>query len=138
MDNLVQKYSEGRSGSFFYFSHDSRFLIKTIPASEAYFFLSALPDYAHYLADNPDTLINKIVALHAIEIYGVVIYFTVMENVFVANMKPHEVYDIKGSWVDRNTSHRTESGKLMKDNDLHKRMIMRPHMRAMFLNQLNK
>jgi len=138
MDNLVQKFSDGRSGAFFYFSHDSRFLIKTIPVSEAYFFLSILPEYAKYLEQNPDTLLNKIIALHAIEIYGVVIYFVVMENIFVANMQPHEKYDIKGSWVDRNTQHRTESGKLMKDNDLHKRMIMRPHMKHMFLGQLEK
>ena len=47
-----------------------------------------------------------------------------MENVFLAEMKPHEVYDLKGSWIDRHTDARVDEGKLMKDTDLHKKIIL--------------
>jgi hypothetical protein len=35
----------GASGSFFFFSHDRRFLIKTMTSGELKLFLKLLPDY---------------------------------------------------------------------------------------------
>jgi 1-phosphatidylinositol-4-phosphate 5-kinase len=43
MSTLSEKVSDGKSGSFFFFSHDSRFLVKTIPTKEAITFSSILP-----------------------------------------------------------------------------------------------
>jgi hypothetical protein len=40
-----QKFSEGRSGSFFCFSPDKEFIIKTIPQSEAMLLQSILSAY---------------------------------------------------------------------------------------------
>ena len=40
-----QKFSEGRSGSFFCFSPDKCFIIKTIPESEAKLLNKILPAY---------------------------------------------------------------------------------------------
>jgi 1-phosphatidylinositol-4-phosphate 5-kinase len=37
--------TQGRSGSFFFFSHDKRLLIKTLPEGELDMLMSILPDY---------------------------------------------------------------------------------------------
>jgi 1-phosphatidylinositol-4-phosphate 5-kinase len=37
--------SQGKSGSFFFFSHDGRFIIKTMYDFELAIFMKALPDY---------------------------------------------------------------------------------------------
>jgi len=39
----------GRSGSFFFFSYDNRFLIKTLLGPEKKIFLSILDDYIEHL-----------------------------------------------------------------------------------------
>ena len=38
----------GRSGSFFFFSHDRKFIIKTMKAEELRIFLRLLPDYVKH------------------------------------------------------------------------------------------
>merc|ERR1719242_769990 len=115
-----EKFSEGRSGAFFFFTHDNKYIIKTLTKSEATLLLKILPNFVRHFKDNPSTLINRIFGLHSITMYNLTIYFQVLENIFVEGTKPHEMYDIKGSWIDRHTNHHVESGKLMKDQDLHK------------------
>ena len=36
----------------------------------------------------------------------------------------HEVYDLKGSWIDRHTDARIDEGRFVKDTDLHKKIIL--------------
>ena len=43
MSTLSEKISDGKSGSFFFFSYDSKFLVKTIPQRESQIFNSILP-----------------------------------------------------------------------------------------------
>ena len=57
--SVVQKFSEGRSGSFFYFTHDSKFVVKTLVESEARYFIKILPDYVDHIVNNESTLVNK-------------------------------------------------------------------------------
>ena len=47
MDDFVnaQKVSEGRSGSFFIFTPDRRFILKTIPVAEAMLIIHILRSY---------------------------------------------------------------------------------------------
>ena len=47
-----------------------------------------------------------------------------MKNIFTPHMAPHEKYDIKGSWRNRHTNHHIEEGRLMKDEDLHKNILL--------------
>ena len=49
----------GRSGSFFFFSHDNKFIIKTISKGELETFLEMLPALAEHYKKNPDSLIVK-------------------------------------------------------------------------------
>ncbi|KAJ3244873.1 Phosphatidylinositol-4-phosphate 5-kinase [Chytriomyces hyalinus] len=96
---LSELGSPGKSGSFFYYSQDYRFIIKTISKAEHKFFRRILRGY--YEA-NPDTLISRIFGLHRVKLPGgQKIRFVVMGNLFPANKDIHETYDLKGSTVGR-------------------------------------
>jgi hypothetical protein len=71
-DAMIEKYTEGRSGSFFYFSEDGEYIVKTLSKSEATFLLqSFLPAYVDYMSKNPHSMITKFLGYttthHAIE-----------------------------------------------------------------------
>lgn len=135
---LDAKYGEGQSGAFFYFTHDSRFLVKTISSHEVQLMLDILPEYEKYLRDNKDTLITRCLGIHSCTMYASVKYFVVMENVFIAKLKPHEVYDLKGSWQGRYTHHGPRTGKTMKDLDLKRFIILSKRNLKFITKQLAK
>lgn len=60
--NQVFKAGEGagRSGSFFFFSHDRKFIIKTMSKTELDLLLSIMPHFAAYYKRNPNSLLAKI------------------------------------------------------------------------------
>jgi hypothetical protein len=45
----------GKSGSFFFFSHDKRFIIKTMTSAELSTFQRIQKDYIKHLKENPST-----------------------------------------------------------------------------------
>eukprot|EP00002_Diphylleia_rotans_P030133 TRINITY_DN6176_c0_g1_i2.p1 TRINITY_DN6176_c0_g1~~TRINITY_DN6176_c0_g1_i2.p1 ORF type:complete len:573 (+),score=85.16 TRINITY_DN6176_c0_g1_i2:195-1913(+) len=116
-EDLKEIFSEGKSGSFLYFSRDKRFIIKTMSHAEAHVLLRILNSYHTYMDKNPDTLISRLYGLHSIIISGSLLYFVVMENVIHIPVERAKVFtfDLKGSWedreVDRPTSqeHRSQS-----------------------------
>jgi len=56
---LSELGSPGKSGSFFYFSRDYRFIIKTIREAEHKWLRAVLKDYYQHVRDNPHTLISR-------------------------------------------------------------------------------
>ncbi|KAJ3391734.1 Phosphatidylinositol-4-phosphate 5-kinase [Lobulomyces angularis] len=99
---LSELGSPGKSGSFFYFSSDYRFIIKTIHHSEHIFMRKKLKQYYNHVKDNPDTLLSRILGLHRVKLPGnKKIHFVVMGNVFPAHKDIHEIYDLKGSTIGR-------------------------------------
>ncbi|KDR79870.1 hypothetical protein GALMADRAFT_222809 [Galerina marginata CBS 339.88] len=109
--SLTAKYilselgSPGKSGSFFYFSRDYRFIIKTIHHSEHKFLLSVLKQYYDYVKENPHTLLSRFYGLHRVKLpHGRKIHFVIMNNLFPAHKDIHETYDLKGSTVGREYS----------------------------------
>jgi hypothetical protein len=61
--------SEGKSGSFFFFSHDNNFLIKTITAGELSNMLGCfMKSYYEHVTQNEETLLAKIYGIFSIEI----------------------------------------------------------------------
>lgn len=100
--SLTSKYilselnTPGKSGSFFYFSQDFKFIIKTIHHSEHKFFLKFLPHYYEHIKNNPNTLISRILGLHRVKLpFNEKIHFIVMGNVFPPNKDIHAQYDLK-------------------------------------------
>jgi len=65
MRNVAERVSEGRSGSFFYYSHDGKFMVKTVSRPESEAMRAMLPDYYSYVLENPDTSVPYL-HLHAL------------------------------------------------------------------------
>jgi len=101
---MVEKFTEGRGGAFFYFSEDSQYIVKTLTRSEGQFLTKFLPSYVKYMAENPSSLLARFVGFHAITLYNLTIYIIVQQSVFLTPRKIHERYDLKGSTVDRHAA----------------------------------
>ncbi|ODN73915.1 hypothetical protein L202_07422 [Cryptococcus amylolentus CBS 6039] len=106
--SLTAKYilselgSPGKSGSFFYFSRDYRFIIKTISHHEHKFLRSILKDYHEHVKENPHTLLSRFYGLHRVKLpRGPKIHFVIMNNLFPPHRDIHETYDLKGSAFGR-------------------------------------
>lgn len=102
--------SSGKSGSFFYYSSDGEFMLKTIKRDEFKLMKAILPKYYQYLTkDNPSTLISRIYGLHKVifnkrnQQYDKKVYFCVMNNVFQNANQIDYRYDLKGSTQGRQT-----------------------------------
>lgn len=106
--SLTSKYilselgSPGKSGSFFYFSRDYKYIIKTIHHAEHKLLRKILRDYYDHVVANPNTLLSQIYGLHRVKIpYGRKIHFMVMNNLFPPHRDIHQTFDLKGSTVGR-------------------------------------
>lgn len=132
---MVEKFTEGRSGSFFYFSEDGKYLVKTLSSSESRFFVSRLRQFVEYTIKNRGSLITRFLGLHNIKLYNLSINFVVMQNVFQTTLKISDRYDLKGSWIDRNRKG-TDTGGVYKDNDLQFKIYLEPADRAKFIAQI--
>eukprot|EP00004_Rigifila_ramosa_P027810 TRINITY_DN918_c0_g1_i3.p1 TRINITY_DN918_c0_g1~~TRINITY_DN918_c0_g1_i3.p1 ORF type:complete len:442 (+),score=90.42 TRINITY_DN918_c0_g1_i3:100-1425(+) len=140
---LSELLTPGKSGQFFYFSADQRFIIKTVSKEESKFLCSILGHYYHHVLSNPDTLLSRFFGLHRVKPYkGNRIHFVVMGNIFVPERMCTEKYDLKGSTVGRTSV--GEDGKsagVMKDLDFlnrNRRLILGPFKRLCFVEQIKK
>ncbi|KAI6711828.1 phosphatidylinositol-4-phosphate 5-Kinase [Diplocarpon mali] len=106
--SLTSKYilselgSPGKSGSFFYFSRDYKYIIKTIHHAEHKFLRKILREYYAHVEENPNTLLSQFYGLHRVKMpYGRKIHFVVMNNLFPPHRDIHQTFDLKGSTVGR-------------------------------------
>ncbi|QIX00656.1 hypothetical protein AMS68_006173 [Peltaster fructicola] len=145
--SLTAKYilselgSPGKSGSFFYYSRDYKYIIKTIHHSEAKVLLKILPDYYKHVIDNPNTLLSQFYGLHRVKLpYGRKVHFVVMNNLFPLHREIHERYDLKGSTVGRETLKEGIDVTYKDVNWTHreKRLQFGNLKRTAFLTQLDK
>lgn len=131
-----EKFSEGRSGAFMFFSGNERCIVKTTNKTESLALHAIMPQYVKHLEKNPDSLVCRFLGAHCITMYGNELYFVVMLNVF-PTFPLSERYDLKGSWVNRHgfeysrKSKRermrrvpTESSPLYQDNDLQHKLYL--------------
>ncbi|CAG8592439.1 2293_t:CDS:2 [Funneliformis mosseae] len=149
--SLTSKYilselgSPGKSGSFFYFSRDYRFIIKTIHHTEHKFLRKVLKEYYEHIRNNPDTLLSRFYGLHRVKLpRGPKIHFVVMNNIFPPHRDIHETYDLKGSTVGReyDEAEATKNPRaVLKDLNWIKRgrhLELGPEKRKLFVEQLEK
>ena len=81
---LVEMFTNSKSGSFFFYSADYRFILKTCTKREAAFFIAALPQYYAHLMSHRYTLLSRFFGLHRVHLptaLGKKVYFVVMGNV---------------------------------------------------------
>ncbi|PVF93524.1 SAICAR synthase-like protein [Serendipita vermifera] len=149
--SLTSKYilselgSPGKSGSFFYYSRDYRFIIKTIREVEHKWLRRVLKDYYKHVKDNPHTLISRFYGLHRVKLpRGRKIHFVIMNNLFPAHRDIHETYDLKGSTVGRllpDSKLEENPNAVMKDLNWIQRgrvLELGPYKRALLTEQLRR
>jgi 1-phosphatidylinositol-4-phosphate 5-kinase len=97
---LSELSSPGKSGLFFHFSRDYRFIIKTIHHSEHKFLRRVLPQYYEHIRQNPHTLLSRFYGLRRVKLSrGHKIHFVIMNNRFPPHKDVRETYDLKGSTI---------------------------------------
>ncbi|OQR90656.1 phosphatidylinositol-4-phosphate-5-kinase (Pi-PIPKD5), partial [Thraustotheca clavata] len=107
-----ERFSEGRSGAFMFYTSDESFIVKTMSREECDLLRRMAPRYANYLVSHPQSLLTKFYGCHAVLLYGKMYYFVVMGNLFANTQVIHHRYDIKGSWEDRNAAMPKVGGKV--------------------------
>eukprot|EP01137_Pigoraptor_chileana_P012136 Opistho-2@64148 len=118
---MLESFTEGRGGSFFYFCDDQRYMMKTVSEEELGALLRLLPRYCEHVRKYSDSLITRLFGLHGIRINSANAWthFIVMENCLQPGVRCNVKYDLKGSWVDRQA---LKPGKpipgTLKDQDL--------------------
>ncbi|MES1914503.1 MAG: hypothetical protein MHM6MM_006566 [Cercozoa sp. M6MM] len=160
INEMQEKFTEGRSGSFMYFTLDKRYIVKTVTKQELQLLLQLLPALVAHRAANADSLVAPFLSAHSISMYRTTVRFVVMSSVFFSQalrqaVPMDETYDLKGSWVDRHADPRlllgkrdipphllprklrTRKGTTMKDNDLHVPMRLDCEMRDKLLRQIH-
>ena len=100
--------SEGKSGSLFYWSHDGRFMVKTIGADERGSLVAMLRSYRNYVTSHKDTLLTKYLGLYDLRVPAAgathgykVFHLVIMSNVFNTRLEIHERFDLKGAITSR-------------------------------------
>lgn len=142
-----EKFSEGASGAFLYFSSDERYIVKTTSKDDMDCLLLFLPEFVTYLNKNPNSLLVRYLGAHSVTLHQQKLYFVVMKNVF-CQLQLSERYDLKGSWVNRHFQdvgnrkklHRQDGKEskcpLYRDNDLQHKINLQPSVAKAMHDQL--
>lgn len=142
--NFIEFMSNSKSGQFFFYSHDGRFMIKTQTKDESKFLRRILPHYYKFVMENPNTLITRFYGMHRVKMHHLrrKMHFIIMASVFDTPCEIHGRFDLKGSKVGRRASAKERnSNGVLKDMDLLEsgfRLQMSPERRAMLLVQVRK
>ena len=121
---MVFKAGEGAgaSGSFFFFSHDRKFIIKTMTDGELAFFLKILPDYELHLKENPESIISRMYGVYTIRMQKIAtVHLMLMANtlMFKNSDNIERIFDLKGSTVSREVklNRKTKNTATLKDTN---------------------
>ena len=84
LSTLTDQTSEGKSGSFMYYTEDSKLIVKSISREEYKKFRDILKDYVNYIKTNPQTFLIRIYGLYKLKNKSDnrQIYFIVFNNIF--------------------------------------------------------
>lgn len=119
--NYLEFISNSKSGQFFFYSHDGKYMIKTQTKEENKFMKRILPHYYKYVTEHPHTMLVRILAMHRVKMYHLrrKVHFVIMSSVFDTPEEIHTIYDLKGSLIGRSATEREkQSGGVLKDQDL--------------------
>uniref|UniRef100_A0A5B7BIK9 Phosphatidylinositol 4-phosphate 5-kinase n=1 Tax=Davidia involucrata TaxID=16924 RepID=A0A5B7BIK9_DAVIN len=123
-DALRELSSPGKSGSFFYLTHDDRYMIKTMKKAEVKVLLRMLSAYYSHVRAFENTLVTKFYGLHCVKLNGPAqkkVRFIIMGNLFCSEYTIHRRFDLKGSSLGRMTDKseaEIDATTILKDLDL--------------------
>jgi hypothetical protein len=95
--------SQGKSGSFFFFSHDKKFIIKTMTPSDFKTYNRLFDEYIQAVATRRHSLLARIYGIYKIEMEEVApVHLILMGNTKKSNdANIVNIFDLKGSFVNR-------------------------------------
>lgn len=105
--------SQGKSGSFFFFSHDKKFIIKTMTNSDLSTFKRLFQKYLQAVATRPNSLLARIYGIYTVKMEEVEpVHLILMGNTLKVKNSDNivNIFDLKGSQV-----HREVKGKNLKN-----------------------
>lgn len=130
LSSLSELSSEGKSGAFFYYTADGKYMMKTVTHKEQILLKKMLKKYHDHIVSNPGTLLVRFLGLHCLSVRKdrkagkgpavQKVYFVVMNNMFNTPFEIHRRYDLKGSWVGRVTTGEFDPSVALKDLDFTK------------------
>ena len=110
----------GASGSFFFFSKDNRFIIKSIKVEEKRVLLNTLDPMIAHLKANSNCLLAKVFGVFTVKtkIYATM-DFLIMENVTYGLQAKNQsiTFDLKGSTYNRRTKTNNAFSRVLKDQN---------------------
>lgn len=114
--NFIEFISNAKSGQFFFYSQDGKYMIKTMTNDESKFLRRILPHYFKHCSKNVNTFITKFLGMYRVKLYHLRrnVKFVVMNSVFDTEKQMQTFYDLKGSVTGREAPHQD----VKKDNDL--------------------
>jgi 1-phosphatidylinositol-4-phosphate 5-kinase len=88
--------SNSKSGQFFFYTHDRKFMIKTISNEECKLMKAILPAYYQHIKNNPNTLLTRFYGMHRVKPHKKKqVHFLIMGSVFYTTKFVHKVFDLK-------------------------------------------
>jgi 1-phosphatidylinositol-4-phosphate 5-kinase len=119
--NYIEFIANSKSGQFFFYSYDGKYMIKTQTKEEAKLLRRIMPEYVNHLHENPNSLLCRFYGMHRVKMkfLGEEIHFVIMGSVFDTNKTIHTIYDLKGSTLGRITKQEDcDAGAVQKDLNL--------------------
>lgn len=72
----------GKSGSFFFFTHDYKFVIKTMTKTDKTALIDSIDDYVEHIEDNPNSLLGRYYGMYEV----ITPYFEAVSIVLMGNV----------------------------------------------------
>ncbi|KAL7617455.1 hypothetical protein Lser_V15G04197 [Lactuca serriola] len=99
-DAFRELSSTRKGGSFFYLTHDDKYMIKIIKKSKVRVLNRMLPAYFEHVKSFENTLVTKYCGLHCVKLSGPIqkkVRFVIMGNFLCTEVPIHRRYELKGS-----------------------------------------
>ena len=140
--NYIEFQSNAKSGQFFFYSKDGKYMIKTMTNAESKFLRRILPHYFRHCSLNPNTLVTKFLGMYRVKLYHLRrnVKFVVMKSVYDTDKHLDQLFDVKGSSKGRDAR---PGEAVKKDNDVRRALpegafVLEPGLRDKLRIQVQK
>lgn len=139
-DAFIEFVSNAKSGQFFFYSRDGRYMIKTQTQEEKNFLRQILPHYYTYLKENPHSFITHFYGMYRVKIpdLGKSVHFVIMKSVFNTEKEIHKIWDMKGSTLGRRAKRGDGVSKDLDFTDEGRKLYIGPKKKEAIVGQLKK
>lgn len=118
--SAIKKSGEGmgKSGSFFFFSHDKKLLIKTMTTDDFNAWVELFPKYFQHINMFEDSLIARVYGIYSVQMEDMQRQHLILMGSTALTKDGHvkKVYDLKGSIVKR-YNHGDESKPTQREKE---------------------